>query len=130
MCYLALNAFFSTTISQLLKDAIEEAELVRNSSLTTMYAIVYSLFVVFGISVLLCPCISISTEESYTPENRVKMYRQIAADREAKEAAKRGPPRNLNDDSFADPFVEARKRVYLHTDSCVRVLHDCQSKAM
>jgi hypothetical protein len=93
-----------------------------------MYVIVSSLLVFFLAGLFYCVRVySISTEESYTPENRVKMYRQIAADREAKEAAKRNPPRNLNDDSFADPFVEARKRVYLHTDSCVRVLHDCQS---
>jgi protein TilB len=76
-------------LKQSLRDAIEEAALVRNSSLAEL-----------------------PTETSYTPENRLKMYRGIAADRETKEKARKGPVNHdATPDSASDPFVDARKRM-------------------
>jgi hypothetical protein len=55
--------------------------------------------------------IAVSTDASHTPENRLKMYRQMAADREAKEAEAKKPKGGGLATGLEDPFREAQKRV-------------------
>ncbi len=60
----------------------------------------------------------ISLESKYTPENRLKMYREVAEEKERKELSKKEQSNSLFADSMPDPFREAQKRVPQHyTDS-------------
>jgi protein TilB len=70
-----------------LRDATEEQRMVRNSTLNEP-----------------------TTDASYTPENRLKMYRQMAEDREKKEADKK-KSKSQPLVEIEDPFREAQKRM-------------------
>ena len=53
----------------------------------------------------------INTDQSYTPENRLKMYREVAEEKAEKEASKRSQHDNLIKDSIPDPIKEAHKKM-------------------